>query len=94
MFLAKVLGNVVSSHKNNALKGRKLLLVKKIRVEDNTTFGKDIIAIDTVGAGKGDIVMLVKEGSVAQQVLDNKNIPVHTVILGIVDKIDITEEKV
>ncbi|MCK9223638.1 MAG: EutN/CcmL family microcompartment protein [Candidatus Muirbacterium halophilum] len=94
MFLAKVIGNVVSSHKNIELNGKKLLVVKKINPVDYKTFGKDIIAIDTVGAGNGEIVFLVKEGSVAQQLLDNKNVPVHTVILGIVDKIDITEEKV
>lgn len=94
MFLAKITGNVVSSHKNSALNGRKLLLVRKLDVSTGKVTGKEIVAVDTVGAGKGEIVMIVKEGSVAQQVLESKSVPVHTVIVGIVDKIDIMEEKV
>ncbi|MGM0608305.1 MAG: EutN/CcmL family microcompartment protein [Candidatus Muiribacteriota bacterium] len=92
MILAKVTGNVVSSIKNKELSGKKLLIVQPVDPEGNIK-GGELVAIDTVCAGKGDTVIVVKEGSVAQQIFNNKKIPVHTVITGIVDKIELSEEK-
>lgn len=90
MFLAKVHGNVVSSVKNKELTGQKLLLVRKIDLEGNFMDNKDIIAIDYVSAGPGDIVMVTQEGDAVQQIINNKKSPVHTTIVGVVDKISVT----
>ena len=90
MFLAKVHGNVVSSVKNKELTGQKLLLVRKIDLEGNFMDNKDIIAIDYVSAGPGDIVMVTQEGDAVQQIIKNKKSPVHTIIVGVVDKISVT----
>lgn len=91
MVLAKVIGNVVSTHKNNYLTGQKLLIVRTIGLDGKFDSDKDTIAIDTVDSGPGDIVIIVKEGDAVQQILGHSNAPVHTMIVGIVDDIDVAE---
>ena len=90
MFIAKVVGNVVSTQKNEKLIGTKLLLVKPI--DDNGSIiknGEVIVAVDTAGAGKGELVLVAK-GSAARHVYDNKTIPADAAIVGIVDSIEYT----
>lgn len=89
MLLAKVKGNVVSTQKNENLRGHKLLLIKQIDLEGNFIGSSDIISIDLVGAGIGDTVLVTQEGDAVQQILQNKNAPVHTIIVAIVDQIDV-----
>ncbi len=92
MFLAKVVGNVVSSVKNPSLEGRKMMLVKQTDLDGNAK-GEELMAIDTVCSGIGDTVIVVKEGSTAQMLLEDKKVPVHTVIVGVVDKITLDNRK-
>ncbi len=89
MFLAKISGNVVSTHKNEFLKGHKLLLVKKIDLDGNYIDHKDEIALDLIDSGIGDTVLVVKEGDAVQQILKHKNAPVNTMIVAIVDDLEI-----
>jgi microcompartment protein CcmK/EutM len=89
MFLAKVKGNVVATQKNKYLNGHKLLTVRQINLSDKYIGKKDMIALDTIDAGIGDTVLVVKEGSAVQQILGHKNAPVHTMIVAIVDDLDI-----
>lgn len=89
MTLAKVVGNVVSTHKNEYLISNKLLLVREIDFEGNFISEKDSIAIDFVDSGLGDKVLVVKEGDAVQQILGHANAPVNTIIVAIVDNIDI-----
>jgi ethanolamine utilization protein EutN len=91
MFLAKISGNVVSTQKNISLKGHKLLLVKKIDLNGNFSDNIDEIALDLIGAGIGDTVLVVKEGDAVQQILGHSNAPVNTMVVAIVDDIDIKE---
>ena len=91
MFLAKISGNVVSTQKNEHLKAQKLLLVKKIDLQGNFIDKKDEIALDLIDAGIGDWVLVVKEGAAVQQILGHKNAPVNTMIVAIVDDLDIQE---
>lgn len=91
MFLAKVNGNVVSTQKNSSLKSHKLLLVKKIDLNGNYINDKDEIALDLIDSGIGDIVLVVKEGAAVEQILGHKNSPVNTMIVAIVDDLDIHE---
>ena len=93
MVLAKVIGNVVSTHKNRHLTGHKLLIIRTIDLKGNFVGDADTIAIDTVDSGIGDTVIIVKEGDAVQQILGNSDTPVHTMIVGIVDDIDTIPEE-
>ncbi len=92
MFLGRVSGNIVSTQKNKYLKGHKLLLVKKIDFEGEFIDNKDQICLDMVDAGVGDRVIVVKEGDAVQQILGHKLAPVNTMIIAVVDDIEINEQ--
>ena len=89
MILAKVKGNVVSTQKNSNLKGYKLLIVQPIDLNNNYMGKKDVVALDFADAGIGDTVLLVQEGKAVQQILGHRKAPVHSVIVAVVDSIDI-----
>ena len=87
MFLGKVVGTVWSTKKDDNLVGAKFMIVKQLDLELNE---KDnfVIAVDSVGAGEGEIV-LVATGSSSRQTTFTKNKPVDAVIMAIVDKLDV-----
>ncbi|MDR3665656.1 MAG: EutN/CcmL family microcompartment protein [Ignavibacteriaceae bacterium] len=89
MLLAKVKGNIVSTQKNENLKGHKLLLVHPIDLEGNYLGEKDIIAIDLLGSGIGDTVIVTQEGAAVVQILGHRKAPVHSIIVANVDQIDL-----
>lgn len=89
MFLAKVKGNVVSTHKNENLISHKLLILHPIDLDGNYIGKKDIIAVDQLGAGIGEVVLAAKEGAAVEQILGHSKAPIHTIIIAIVDDIDI-----
>ncbi len=89
MTLAKVKGNVVSTQKNSNLKGQKLLIVHPIDLKNKYIGKKDVVALDFVDAGIGDIVLLVQEGKAVEQILGHRKAPVHSIIVAIVDSIDV-----
>lgn len=88
MQLAKVVGNLVSTHKNKKLKGKKLLFVQPID-EKLVPFGDEMVAVDGVGAGIGDIVVILNEGNSARLVTNAKSnySPIELAVAGIVDSI-------
>ena len=88
MFMGKVLGNVVSSVKNKSLEGLKLMLVKQTDISGNA-IGKPLVAIDSVDAGEGDRVLLLKEGGSAKMILKRNKMPVNLVIAGVIDTVDL-----
>ena len=92
MVLAKVKGNIVSTQKNAYLKGHKLLIVHPIDLENNYIGKKDVVALDFVDAGIGDTVLLVQEGKAVQQILGHRKAPVHSIIVAIVDSIDVKQK--
>lgn len=92
MTLAKVKGNLVSTQKNSYLIGQKLLLVHPIDLKNNFIGKNDVVAIDVVDAGIGDTVLLVQEGKAVQQILGHKNAPVHSVVVAVVDSIDVNDK--
>jgi len=92
LLLAKVKGNVVSTQKNSNLKGHKLLLTHPIDLEGYFIGQKDMIALDLIDAGIGDTVLVVQEGSAVRQILGHKKAPVHTMIVAIVDEIEIKKK--
>ena len=93
MFLAKVEGSVVATKKDPSMGGRKLLLLRPQLVDDKdpTKFrpgANTIVAVDSVGAGIGELVMFC-QGSSARLAPNLKEAPVDAVIIGIVDAVDV-----
>lgn len=88
MILAKVIGTVVCTHKDERLEGAKLQVVEPLSIANQTPDGKPYVAIDTVGAGLGEVVLVVS-GSSARQTDATVNTPVDAVIMAIVDSIDL-----
>ena len=93
MFLARVEGSVVATKKDASMSGRKLLLVRPQLVDDKdpTKFrpgSNTIVAVDSVGAGIGELVLFC-QGSSARLAPNLKDAPVDAVIIGIVDTVDI-----
>jgi ethanolamine utilization protein EutN len=98
MFLARVEGSVVSTKKEASLNGRKLLLLRPQLVDDKdaTRFrpgANTIIAVDTVGAGTGEMVMFC-QGSSARLATGLKDAPVDAVVIGIVDAVDVLGKQI
>lgn len=87
MYLAKVIGTVVSTSKDPGLVGFKLLITQRIDA-DNADAGLPEVAVDTVGAGNGEVVIVAK-GSSARQALQRDHAPVDATIVGIVDTVEI-----
>lgn len=88
MILGKVIGTVWSTRKDEALVGAKFLIVRQLDLEYKPK-ESTVIAVDSVGAGVGEVV-LVAQGSSARQTTITKNKPVDAVIMAIVDKLDIS----
>jgi microcompartment protein CcmK/EutM len=87
MQLGKIVGTVVATKKDEKLEGLKLHIVKHIGV-DTHPLGSFVIAVDSVGAGMGEVV-LTAAGSSARQTLITKDKPVDTVIMAIVDLLEV-----
>ncbi len=88
MFLARVIGNVVSTIQHPALQGRKLLVIERLN-EFGASVGDSLLAVDSVDAGAGDTVLVVDEGGSAAIVTGLSDPPIRTVIVGVVDQVDI-----
>jgi ethanolamine utilization protein EutN len=88
MYLAKVVGNVVSTTKNEKLTGLKLLLVQQLDITTMKQSGAPVIIADTVGAGEGEVVLVVSGGS-ARLTDETTGRPVDGSIIGIIDTLKI-----
>jgi len=91
MFVGKVTGQVISTKKTDVMTGRKLLLVEPYVLgrenrETLKTTGRTFVAVDTVGAGEGEFVLVV-QGSSARLTPETKPLPVDCAIIGIVDSV-------
>jgi len=98
MFVARVTGSVVSTQKVATMTGHKLLIVEPYRLEGErreslVTTGRTFIAVDTLGAGEGDFV-LITQGSSARLTPETKNLPIDAVIIGIVDTVMVDRKRV
>jgi microcompartment protein CcmK/EutM len=90
MFIAKVIGNVVSTQKNAKFRGMKLLLIQPYVSRDSKleVSGSSVVAVDSVGAGVGECVLFT-QGSSARLTPATKDAPVDAVIVGIVDVVEV-----
>jgi ethanolamine utilization protein EutN len=90
--IARVIGSVVSTQKHRKFDGAKLLLVQPLNPADDTPRGHAILAVDGVGAGVTEKVLIVLEGRAAGEALGKKGAPVDAAIVGIVDHVDLVAE--
>lgn len=88
MILSRVLGSCVSAQQKAIYDGRIVLVCQPVRGDGVTKLGNAFLAVDSVQAGEGDLVVVAREGNAARQVLGTDADPFHSVILGIVDTID------
>jgi ethanolamine utilization protein EutN len=88
MQICRVVGTVVATQKNRKLEGAKLLLVQPLTLEGQPR-GATLLAIDSVGAGVGERVLVVIEGKAAGQALGKKAAAVDAAIVGIVDSVEV-----
>ncbi len=85
MFVAKVVGNIVATRKNDTLVGYKLMVIKEINLNDENA-GREYVAADYVGAGVGELV-LIGSGSAVRVDESKKNSMIDLAIIGIIDEI-------
>src|SRR5437016_12541699 len=98
MFIGKVSGTVVATQKVKSVIGKKLLLVQSMTVDDGPSgalrpSGRIAVAVDTVGAGEGELV-LVTQGSSARLTELTADVPTDAVIVGIIDAIQVGEREI
>jgi ethanolamine utilization protein EutN len=87
--LARVVGTLVSTRKHRKYEGATLLLVQPLNLDD-TPRGNALLAVDSVGAGVREKVLVVLEGRAAGEALGKKGAPVDAAIIGVVDTVDVT----
>jgi ethanolamine utilization protein EutN len=90
MQIARVVGTVVSTQKHRKFEGAKLLLVQPVGADDKPR-GPVLLAVDSVGAGVREKVLIVLEGRAAGEALGRKAAPVDAAIVGIIDRVDVSE---
>jgi len=90
MILGKVIGNVVSTQKHKDYVGEKILIVQPIDAAGKAA-GKSLLAIDRAQSGAGDRVLVNDEGNSARLITGNSQAPIRTVIVGVVDAVDMAE---
>ncbi|MCL2304231.1 MAG: EutN/CcmL family microcompartment protein [Planctomycetaceae bacterium] len=98
MFIAKVIGSMVATQKVDAMVGRKLLVIEPYRIDPETrskmvSTGRTLVSVDTVGAGEGEMVLVV-QGSSARLTPETKTLPVDATIIGIVDAVNVGKTKI
>jgi ethanolamine utilization protein EutN len=87
MQIARVVGTVVATQKHKKFEGAKLLLVQPLNMDD-TPRGVALLAVDGVGAGVEERVLIVLEGRAAGEALGRKAAPVDAAIVGIIDEVE------
>ena len=95
MILAKVEGSVVATKKNTKMTGNKFLVVRPLVLDSPNATGfkpgsSTLVAVDSLGAGEGEVVLVV-QGSSARLGADDKDSPVDAVVIGIVDTVDVAK---
>lgn len=93
MKIGKVAGTVVSTINAPVFEERRLLLCDLLDATGTETIDRSLIAVDAVGAGAGETVLILDEGNSARQVVDREDAPIRAVIVGIVDEIEVELER-
>jgi len=93
MFIGRITGSIVSTHKVDSMVGQKLFVVEPLRVDETNkdalkSTGRTFIVVDAVGAGEGAIVLCV-QGSSARFTDETKKLPIDAAVIGIIDTVQI-----
>lgn len=96
MFIAKIVGSVVSTQKTESMRGSKLMMIEPYVIDPQTrdrfkTTSRSLVAVDVVGAGEGEFVLVV-QGSSARMTPETKPLPVDCTIIGIVDTVTLERQ--
>ena len=87
MFIARVVGDVVATHRHRNLGGHKLLLIRRLSLS-GVEEGGEVIALDVIGVGIGERVLVVQEGNAARALFKSRTIPVQAVVVGVIDHVE------
>ena len=98
MFLAKVIGQVVATQKDDKLRGSKLLVLRPLQIESSNPADlvenkNTVVAVDNCGAGVGQVVMFC-QGSSARQAYGMKELPIDAAVIGLVDSVEAFSKEV
>ena len=98
MFVGRVTGSLVATQKVESMVGQKLLVIEPLRVNEKdqsnlAPTGRTFVAVDTVGAGEGEIVLCV-QGSSARFTPETKQLPIDAAVIGIVDQVQVGSKTV
>ncbi len=98
MFLAKVIGQVVATQKDDKLRGSKLLVLRPLQIDSSNPADlvenkNTVVAVDNCGAGVGQVVMFC-QGSSARQAYGMKELPVDAAVIGLVDSVEAFSKEV
>lgn len=88
MYIARVVGDVIATHRHENLGGHKLLLVRRLGL-DGVEEGAEVVALDVIGVGTGERVLVVQEGNAARSLFRSDRIPAQAVVVGVVDALDV-----
>jgi len=88
MILGRITGSVVSTIHHPIVEGNKLLVAERLDSSGSPTGGY-VIAFDAIGAGQGEVVLILDEGNGARQILDDAEAPVRSIVVGIVDTVEL-----
>jgi ethanolamine utilization protein EutN len=91
MLIGRVIGDVVASQKHSSHVGLKLLLVAQLDL-DGTERGAPFVAVDSVGAGVGDRVLLAVDGWAAMTAVDRLQSPIDAAVIGVIDEIELVDD--
>jgi ethanolamine utilization protein EutN len=91
MILGRVCGAIYATINHHFYDNKKLLIVDHLNT-DGSASGKYLIAVDTVGAGAGETVLIIDEGNSARQIVDDTAAPLRSVIVGIVDQVNVVND--
>lgn len=86
MQLAKVVGTATATVKHPSLNGQKLLLLQPLMADGETADGHPVLAVDQLGAGRGDYVLMTSDGRSVRELLKNDQTPVRWSVMGIQDR--------
>ncbi|MBU0711851.1 EutN/CcmL family microcompartment protein [bacterium] len=85
MILGRVCGSIVSTINHEFYDNKRLLMVDRLSIDGKVT-GNYLIAVDSVGAGAGETVLIIDEGNSARQIIGDKTAPLRSIIVGVVDQ--------
>jgi len=86
MQLGKVVGTATSTIKHPSMNGQKLLIIQPTMADGNSADGDPVLAVDGVGAGRGETVMITSDGRGARELLKSEITPVRWTVIGIKDE--------